>query len=268
MSSVASRGRPSGRWASGFVVAVLALLGLLFQATAHAQAIVAAASDLKFAVEDVAARFAADTGRSVRLVFGSSGHFARQVQEGAPFHLFMSADEDLVFRLADAGRAEDRGVLYAVGRLALFAPNGSTLNPDAGLRDLAAALKDGRLKRFAIANPEHAPYGMRAQEVLRHLGLWEAIAPRLALGENVSQAAQFALSGDAQGGLIAYSLVLAPQLAGRGRFVLVPQEWHQPLRQRMVLLKGADDSARAFYAYLQQPSARAVLSKYGFAVPQ
>lgn len=239
----------------------------LVHGAAHAQAAVAAAADLKFAVEEVAARFTADTGRTLRLSFGSSGNFTRQIQEGAPFQLFMSADEDLVFRLADAGKTEDRGTVYATGRIVLFTPNGSTVAPDAEMRDLGAALKDGRLKRFAIGNPDHAPYGKRAEEALRKAGLWDSIQPRLVLGENIAQAAQFAVSGDAQGGIVAYSLVLSPQLSGKGRYVLIPQDWHQPLRQRMVLLKGADELARAFYAYLQQPRAREVMRKYGFILP-
>ena len=242
------------------------VLGLVHGA-AHAQAAVAAAADLKFAVEEVAARFTADTGKTLRLSFGSSGNFTRQIQEGAPFQLFMSADEDLVFRLADAGKTEDRGTVYATGRIVLFTPNGSTVAPDAEMRDLGAALKDGRLKRFAIGNPDHAPYGKRAEEALRKAGLWDSIQPRLVLGENIAQAAQFAVSGDAQGGIVAYSLVLSPQLSGKGRYVLIPQDWHQPLRQRMVLLKGADELARAFYAYLQQPRAREVMRKYGFILP-
>ena len=233
----------------------------------NAQPVVAAASDLKFAVEEIARQFTAETGSQLRLVFGSSGNFARQIEQGAPFHLFMSADEELVFRLADAGKTLDRGVLYAVGRLVLVAPHGSALKVDAELKDLTPALKDGRLQRFAIANPEHAPYGKRAEEALRHAGLWDAVKPRVVLGENVSQAAQFALSGNAQGGLVAYSLVLAPELANKGRFALVPASWHQPLRQRMVLVKPADETARAFYAYLQQPKARAVMIRFGFGVP-
>lgn len=235
--------------------------------TARAQAAVAAAADLKFAVEEIAARFTADTGKTVRLTFGSSGNFTRQIQEGAPFQMFMSADEDLVFRLADAGKTEDRGTVYATGRLVIFTPTGSTVAADADLKDLAAALKDGRLKRFAIGNPEHAPYGRRAEEALRKAGLWDSIQPRLVLGENIAQAAQFALSGDTQGGIVAYSLVLSPQLADKGRYALIPADWHNPLRQRMVLLKGADDSAKAFYAYLQQPAARTIMRKYGFTLP-
>lgn len=226
--------------------------------------VVAAASDLKFALEELAGRFTRETDRKLRLSFGSSGNFARQIEQGAPYQLFLSADEDMVFRLADKGLTVDRGVLYAVGRLVLIVPRGSPLTPDGELRDLAAALADGRLKRFAIANPEHAPYGKRAEETLRHAGLWDAIRPRLVLGENVSQAAQFATSGSTQGGIVAHSLALSPQVGKNASFALVPAAWHQPLRQRMVLLQGAGETARAFHDWLQLPAAREVLARHGF----
>lgn len=229
---------------------------------------VAAASDLKFALEDVAAAYQRDTGRRLRLVFGSSGNFSSQILQGAPFHLFMSADEDFVLRLAAAGRTEDRGRLYAVGRIGIMVPEGSPLKADGSLRDLAAALRDGRLQRFAIANPDHAPYGMRAREALQHAGLWEAIAPRLVMGENIAQAAQFALSGSAQGGIVALSIALAPALARRGRFALIPQAWHRPLRQRMVVIRGAPPGARAFYDHLATPAAQAVMVRHGFEMPR
>lgn len=228
---------------------------------------IAAASDLKFALEEIAARFTRDTRQEVRLTFGSSGNFARQIEQGAPFALFMSADEDFVRRLAERGLALDRGTLYAVGRIVLIAPFGSPLVPDGQLQGLAAALRDGTITRFAIANPEHAPYGRRAEEALRHAGLWDALRPHLVFGENIAQAAQFATSGNAQGGIIAYSLALAPQLAALGRFALIPADWHQPLRQRMALLRGADATARAFYDYLQREPARALMRKYGFVLP-
>jgi molybdate transport system substrate-binding protein len=127
---------------------------------------VAAASDLKFAVEELAARFEQASGQRLRLIFGSSGNFYSQLLQGAPFHLFMSADEDFVFRLAEAGKTVDRGRLYGVGRIGIMVPKGSALKADGELKDLAAALQDGRLKKFAIASPEHAPYGMRAKEAL------------------------------------------------------------------------------------------------------
>jgi len=238
--------------------------------TVHAQTspTVAAASDLKFALEEVAGRFERESGHRLRLVFGSSGNFYAQILQGAPFHLYMSADEDFVFRLADAGRTVDRGRVYAHGRIGILVPHASPLRADGELRDLAAALKDGRLRRFAIANPEHAPYGQRAEEALRHAGLWEAIRPRLVLGENVSQAAQFATSGSAQGGVVALSLALAPSVAALGRFELIPEAWHRPLRQRMVLLPGAPAAVRDFYDYLATPAAQATMQRYGFTMPR
>ena len=227
--------------------------------------LVAAASDLKFALEDIARRFNRDTAGEVQLVFGSSGNFYRQIGQGAPFQMFLSADESYVFKLADAGRTVDRGELYALGRIGIVVPTGSALKPDGELRDLAAAVADGRLKKFAIANPEHAPYGKRAEEALKHAGLWAQIRNRLVLGENIAQAAQFASSGETQGGIIAYSLATAPAVAKLGSFALIPANWHQPLRQRMVLIRGAGQTAQAFYHYLQQPAARKVMKQYGFA---
>jgi len=228
---------------------------------------VAAASDLQFALQEVHAQFTAHTGQRVQLVFGSSGNFYRQIVEGAPFQLFLSADESFVMQLTQRGLSQDDGVLYAIGRLSVMAPTGSPLQVDATLSGLREALSRGEIRRFAIANPEHAPYGARAEEALRHAGLWDALQGTLVLGENVSQAAQFATSGNAQGGIIAYSLALAPQVAGLGTSALLPQEWHSPLRQRMVLLKGASPAAQAFYDYLQQAPARAVLGRYGFSLP-
>jgi molybdate transport system substrate-binding protein len=237
----------------------------------HAQAVVAnlaAASDLKFAIEEVAVRFEKDTGQKIRLVFGSSGNFKTQILQGAPFHLFMSADENFVYELADAGKTEDRGRTYAVGRIVIMVPSDGVLKPDGQLRDLAAALKDGRLKKFAIGNPEHAPYGARGKDALEHAGLWHDIRSKLVLGENISQAAQFAVSGSAEGGIVAYSLALAPNFAGRAKFELIPESWHKRLVQRMVLVRGAPPAARAFYEYLATPAAQEIMVRYGFAMPK
>ena len=229
---------------------------------------VAAASDLKFAIEEVAARFDSETGQKLRLVFGSSGNFKTQILQGAPFHVFMSADENFVFELADAGKTEGRGRAYAIGRIGIMVPPGSPLKPDGELKDLAAALKDGRLQKFAIANPDHAPYGTRAKEALQHAGLWHTIQSKLVLGENISQTAQFATSGSTQGGIIALSLALAPAVAKTGSFQLIPEAWHKPLKQRMVLVKGAPPAAAAFYDYISTPAAQAIMLRYGFAMPK
>jgi molybdate transport system substrate-binding protein len=236
-------------------------------ASAATVPVVAAASDLQYALTEVAAAFARASGRSVKLTFGSSGNFVRQIVQGAPFELFFSADEAYVRELAKRGFAPDAGALYAVGRLALFVPKGSPVKADAQLSDVAAALDDGRLKRIAIANPEHAPYGRAARAVLKKKGLWERVQAHLVMGENVSQAAQFAASGSVEAGLIAYSLVISGRMAKAGAYVLLPDDWHDPLRQRMVLLNAAGDIARQFYAFAQSPPARELFEKYGFAMP-
>jgi len=245
-----------------FLVCVLAGM-----AEAAEPARVAAAADLAFALPEIAVAFTRDTGREVKLSFGSSGNFARQIAEGAPFELFLSADERYVEHLGAAGKSEGAGALYGVGRIVLFVPKGSPVSADPELRDVALALSDGRLKKLAIANPEHAPYGRAAQEALAKAGLWEKAKDRLVLGENVSQAAQFATTGGAQAGIIPLSLAIAPAMAGRGSHAVLPDSMHRPLRQRMVLVKGAGETARAFYAYLQQPAAREVLVRYGFVLP-
>lgn len=230
--------------------------------------LVAAAADLNVALPEIADRFArAGLGR-VSLVFGSSGNLARQIREGAPFELFLSADERFVRDLAAAGLTRDGGTLYAIGRLVLFAPAGSPLEMDERLDGLSRLLDRGGMTRFAIANPDHAPYGRAAEAALRKRGLWERMRPYLVFGENISQAAQFAVSGNAVGGLIAYSLALAPAFRARGTFVLIPEGDHPPLRQRMVRLKRAGPVTDRFYGYLQEPEARAILRRYGFQVPE
>ena len=229
--------------------------------------VIAAASDLRFAIEEIAGRFHRDLGKQVKISLGSSGNFRQQIAAGAPFQLFMSADEDYVLALHREGRTVDTGALYAVGRIVLFAPAGSTLKPDAAMKDLARSLAAGEIRRFAIANPEHAPYGRAAREALQKAGLWERLRDKLVLGENVSQAAQFASSTSAQGGIFAYSLALSPNVSKLGTYVLLSDSMHAPLRQRMALVSGAGETAREFYRYLQAPAARDIFRRYGFVLP-
>jgi molybdate transport system substrate-binding protein len=228
---------------------------------------IAAASDLTFALTEVAAQFARDDGATVDLVFGSSGVLTRQIRDGAPFEVFLSADEAFVSELAGVGLTRDQGTLYAEGRIVLFAPTGSPLVVTDGFAGLRGVLANGR-QRFAIANPEHAPYGRAAEEALRSHGLWDAAQPHLVRGENVSQAALFAASSEAAGGIIAYSIALAPTFQHRGTYALIPASDHTPVRQRVVLLRRSGEVAARFYQYLQAPAARAVFQRHGFVVPE
>jgi len=248
---------------------LLALVASLLSAPLAAQdrvPVIAAASDLKFALERIATDFEKESGRKLRLNFGSSGNFARQIRQGAPFELFLSADESYVKDLAAAGLTRDEGALYAVGRIALYLPKGSKIPLDAQLKGLREAMP--RLNKFAIANPEHAPYGRAAQEALQKAGVWEGLQRKLVIGENISQAAQFVATGSADAGIVALSLALAPELARSGKHLVLPAELHSPLRQRMVLTKQAGETAQAFYRYLQTPAARRVFEQYGFTLPE
>ena len=247
------------------LLALWAAAGL--SAAAPSVPTIAAASDLQFALDAIAARYEKDTGQKVRLTYGSSGNLARQLEQGAPFDIFLSADESLVVDLAKKGLTMDGGQLYAIGRIVLFSATPGVFTPDPQMNGLRGALADGRVRKFAIANPEHAPYGRAAQQALVAAGLWASVAPRLVVGENVSQAAQFAASGNTQGGIFALSLALAPAFAGRGAYVVLPDALHQPLRQRMVLMRRASAEARAFHRMLTEPGARQLFKQYGFVLP-
>jgi molybdate transport system substrate-binding protein len=248
-------------------LAVLCVALLPSRAVGADVANIAAASDLQFVLPDVVAAFTAQTGREVRLSFGSSGNFRRQIADGAPFDVFLSADASYADALVAEQRTQGDGVVYAVGHLALFVPNGSPVQADAELRGVAAALHDGRLRKLAIANPEHAPYGRAARDVLMRRGLWDAMKSHLVLGENVSQAAQFAVTGGAQAAIVAYSLLRAPGMNERGRVAILPAADHAPLVQKMVLMTRAGETARAFYDFVQSAAARAIFARYGFDPP-
>ena len=229
---------------------------------------IAAASSLSFALREAADGFSRVSGHQVDLVFGASGALTRQILDGAPFELFLAADEDFPNQLAEAGVTRGPGVIYAVGRLVVFAPSGSPLQVDERLDGLAKLLAEKRVDRFAIANPDVAPYGRAARAVLRRRGLWDALGPHLVLGDTIAQAAQFATTGNAVGGIIAYSLVLSPGFSVRGIYALLPDSDHPPLRQEMVLLKRAGPVATRFFEYIQEDAARATLRRHGFMVPE
>ena len=264
---------------------MLALLSMLAIATVihaadknEATSLIAVASNMQPAMQQIQAQFQREpdslqTGKpasaKLRIVYGASGNFVSQVLQGAPIALLLAADEQSIERLHAAGRSEDGGVVYASGRLVLFVPQQSLAvwQPDAAMQGLRQALQRQQIQRFAIANPELAPYGRAAREALQAVGLWQSIQSRLVLGENIAQAGQFASGGSTQGGILALSLALTPALQQRGRHVVLPASLHQPIHQRMALMRGAGEPARALYRYLQQPAAQAILLAHGYAVP-
>ena len=228
---------------------------------------VAAASDLQFAMPELAAQYERQSGAKVELSFGSSGNFFAQIQNGAPFALFFSADRSYAEKLIAAGQADPQSLsVYALGRLALWAPRELNLKlPEKGL----SALSDPRVHKIAIANPEHAPYGRAAVATLQKAGLYEQLKPKLVFGENISQAAQFAQSGSAQVGMIALSLALSETMKSGERWI-VPGDYHPPLEQAAVLINaGANKSqAAGFLEFVKSGAGRAILAHYGFTVPR
>lgn len=229
--------------------------------------LIAVAAALQPVLEEAVALITAQTGIAPRFAYGASGNLARQIAQGAPFEMLLAADEVSIQKLTEAGHTRDAGHVFALGRLALFAPRGSALDPAGGLEALRPLLAAGRVQRFAIANPEIAPYGRAAEEALRRLDLWDALRPRLVFGENIAQAAQFAMMEGATGGLVAHSLALSPALKARGEASLVPEALHGPLRHRLALTKRASEAAVRVQAWLLSPGAAAVFARHGLQAP-
>jgi len=244
-------------------------LGLLALSTATATAQVpdvriAAASDLQAALPELVARFRKETGLNVQPTFGSSGNFFTQIQNGAPFDLFLSADIDYPRRLHAAGFGEPV-VPYGTGRLVLWTRNDSGVDVSRGLSVVA----DPRVRRIAIANPGYAPYGRAAVAALRAQRLYEKVEARLVLGENIAQTAQFAQSGNAEVGIIALALVGSPVLKDSGKYVVIPSSLHPPIEQGAIVLKSARNTAaaRRFVAFLTRADTVEYLKRAGFDAP-
>jgi molybdate transport system substrate-binding protein len=247
---------------------LLALLILFTSTFAAAQEItVAAAADMSAALPELVDAYTKKTGQTVKLSFGASGDLTNQIENGAPFDIFFSADEQYPQRLIKDGLAsKDSLYRYAVGRLVLWIPADSPLVlPELGIN----ALLDPSIKKIAIANPATAPYGRAAEATLRHYGIYDKVASRLVVGESIRQAAQFVESGNAQAGLIALSHALAPALKDRGRYWKVPLDAYPTLNQAAVVLTRSKqpDAARKFLDFLRSPEATSLLTTYGFSLP-
>jgi molybdate transport system substrate-binding protein len=245
---------------------ILVAFSVLLSAVARPQGKeirVAAAADLKFAMTEMAAEFEKQTGTNVLVTFGSSGNFFSQIQNGAPFDFFFSADIDYPKKLEAAGLAEP-GTLYeyALGRLVIWAPVDSKL--DAAKLGWKTLL-DSSVQKIAIANPDHAPYGRAALAALEKAGIYESVKAKLVYGENISQAAQFVQSGNAQAGIIALSLAASPAMKD-GKQWEIPANMHPAIVQGAMVLKNAKDkeAARMFLNYVKSEKGRATMTRYGF----
>lgn len=230
---------------------------------------IAAASDLKFALDELVTAFHAEYPVTrVTVTYGSSGNFYGQLVNRAPFDLFLSADIDYPRRLAERGLALDSGVFhYAIGRIVVWAPHRTSLDIEQlGIQSLVAP----SVRKIAIANPRHAPYGVAAVAAMKSLGVYEQVHRKLVYGENIAQTAQFAESGAADVGILALSLVLAPELRDAGRFWEIPQGVYPTIEQGGLILNWTKDAstARAFRDFLLGKSGRAVLEQFGFLVPR
>jgi molybdate transport system substrate-binding protein len=228
---------------------------------------VAAAADLQAVFQELGARFQKETGHAVDLTLGSSGNFFSQIQNGAPFDMFFSADIDYPARLEAAGLIEPGSLYrYATGRIVLWTRKDSPIAVKQGLQTLA----DIRVRKVSIANPEHAPYGRAAVAALRHEKVYEKVRDKLVLGENVSQAAQFVESGNADVGLLALSLVLAPPLKSAGTYYEIPSSLYPAIDQAAVILKSSKqkDIARQFLSFLKRPDIAEFMRNNGLDVPE
>ena len=227
---------------------------------------IAAASDLNFAFKDIVAEYEKATGNRVKLTLGSSGNFFAQIQNGAPFDLYFSADIAYPRKLEEAGLAVPGSLYqYAVGRIVLWTGNGSHLDFSKGLQ----ILSETTIRKIAIANPKHAPYGRAAVAAMEHAQVYDRVKDKLVLGENISQAAQFVESGAADVGIIALSLAFAPPMQAAGHYWEIPADAYPPIEQGAVMLRGGKNQERAkdFLSFIQGAEGQAMMKRYGFVAP-
>jgi molybdate transport system substrate-binding protein len=241
------------------------ICALVLSMSAYAEKInIAAAADLKFAMDEIVAKFREVNAKDdVDVIYGSSGKFYTQIQQGAPYDLYFSADIAFPRELAKSGFSFSEVIQYAIGRIVLWS---ATMEANKMSLD---SLTSSKISHIAIANPKHAPYGKRAEEALRASRLWERVEPKLVYGENIAHTAQFVQTGNAQVGIIALSLALNPALANKGGYWLIPDTLHAPLEQAFIITKRAqgNDLAKKFADYMRSSATRTIMTKYGFVLP-
>lgn len=245
---------------------LLLCLALVFSPLSFAQEItIAAAADLQFAMQDIAEQFQKETGKSVKLIFGSSGNFFQQIQNGAPFDMFFSADLNYPKKLEAAGLTEPGSYYqYAKGRIVIWVLKDSALNVSSGLK----SLENPHINKIAVANPQHAPYGQAAVAALQKEGIYDRVKDKFVLGENISQTASFVVSGSADVGIVALSLALSPSMKEKGRYVEIPTDKYPPIEQAVVILRSSGNKqvAKQFLSFINTTSVADTLRRYGFDV--
>jgi molybdate transport system substrate-binding protein len=239
---------------------------LLFANLAFAQtSTVAIAANMKDAFNEIAIAFKAGGKPEIRVVYGSSGNFAAQIMNGAPFNLFIAADEHFPLELFKNGKTVDEGAIYAIGKLALIAKTSSGIRLADSKTEIARAIV--RANKVAIAKPELAPYGKAAVEYLKAEGLWDLAKDKLVYADNIGAATTYVMSGAADIGFTALSLAKSPEVTKQTSFLLVDTKLYEPIKQRMVLIKGAPQESVDLYRFMQGSQAKSILQKYGYTTP-
>ena len=244
---------------------ILSLLLVFAQSVSAQQTTVAVAANMKDAFTEIDAAFRATGKPQIRVVYGSSGNFAAQILNGAPFSLFISADERFPMELYKQGKTLDTGTVYAIGKLALIAKTSSGIALTDNKAEIARAI--AKANKVAIAKPELAPYGKAAVEYLKAEGLWDLAKDKLIYGDNIGVATMYVLTGGADIGFTALSLAKSPEVAKETNFLLVNSKFYEPIKQRMVLIKGASQEAISLYQFMQSAQAKLILQKYGYLTP-
>jgi len=244
---------------------LLSFLLLLSQSIFAQQATVAVAANMKDAFSEINTAFKATGNSNIRIVYGSSGNFTAQIMNGAPFNLFISADERFPIELYKQGKASDEGVVYAMGKLALISKHSAAMSLANDKTELMRVIS--KANKIAIAKPELAPYGKAAVEYLKAEGLWDTAKDKLIYGDNIGIATMYVVTGAADLGFTALSLAKSADVAKETNFILVNSKLYEPIKQRMVLIKGAPPEAVALYQFMQSSQAKLILQKYGYSTP-
>lgn len=245
----------------GFLLAIL-----LFANLVRAQSVtIAVAANMKDAFAQIQSAYRAKGGSELKVVYGSSGNFAAQIMNGAPFSLLISADQRFPLELSKHGKTLDEGVIYAVGKLVLLVKNASEIKVADSKADLARAIS--KANKIAIAKPDLAPYGKAAVEYLKAEGLWDLAKDKLIYGDNIGVATMYVVTGAADLGLTALSLAKSAEVSKNTHFIVLNSKLYEPILQRMVLIKGAPQEAVDLYQFMQTPQAKSILQSYGYNTP-